>query len=78
MRVELPAALKPGQKFIFNIDWNYKISDRINKAAAVVMNFFLKMAITCSPWHNGIPGFACTVISRAGRTTSSPAAENLH
>ena len=28
MRVELPAALKPGQKFIFKIDWNYHISDR--------------------------------------------------
>lgn len=28
MRVELPATLKPGQQFIFNINWNYKISDR--------------------------------------------------
>lgn len=28
MRVELPTALKPGQKFVFNINWNYKISDR--------------------------------------------------
>jgi len=28
MRVELPATLKPGQQFIFNIGWNYKISDR--------------------------------------------------
>ena len=28
MRVELPTPLKPGQKFIFNIDWYYKISDR--------------------------------------------------
>jgi hypothetical protein len=28
MRVELPATLKPGQKFIFKIDWNYHISDR--------------------------------------------------
>ncbi|HEY6955337.1 MAG TPA: M1 family metallopeptidase [Flavisolibacter sp.] len=30
MRVELPQPLKPGQKFIFNCDWNYKISDRMN------------------------------------------------
>lgn len=30
MRVELPTALKPGQKFIFNIDWNYKLADRGN------------------------------------------------
>src|SRR5579871_5263677 len=29
MRVELPATLKPGQKFIFKIDWNYKITDRM-------------------------------------------------
>jgi len=29
MRVELPTALKPGQKFVLNIDWNYKISDRL-------------------------------------------------
>ena len=29
MRIDLPAALKPGQKFIFNLDWNYKISDRM-------------------------------------------------
>jgi hypothetical protein len=29
MRVELPQPLKPGQKFVFNCDWNYKISDRI-------------------------------------------------
>jgi hypothetical protein len=28
MRVELPAPLKPGQKFVFNVNWNYKISDR--------------------------------------------------
>ena len=25
MRVELPAPLKPGQHFIFKLDWNYKI-----------------------------------------------------
>jgi hypothetical protein len=29
MRVELPAPLKPGQKFVFKCDWNYKIPDRI-------------------------------------------------
>lgn len=29
MRVELPMPLKPGQQFIFNIDWNYKITDRM-------------------------------------------------
>ncbi|HSU51047.1 MAG TPA: M1 family metallopeptidase [Segetibacter sp.] len=29
MRVDLPTPLKAGQKFIFSIDWNYKISDRM-------------------------------------------------
>jgi hypothetical protein len=29
MRVEMPTPLKPGQKFIFNLDWNYKISNRM-------------------------------------------------
>ncbi|TCZ74217.1 M1 family metallopeptidase [Flaviaesturariibacter aridisoli] len=29
MRVELPVPLKPGQKFVFNCDWNYKIPDRL-------------------------------------------------
>ena len=78
MRVELPAALKPGQKFVFKIDWNYKISDRYElMAAVVVMNIFRKMAIICSQWHNGIPVFVFTAISRDGRITSSPVAENL-
>ncbi len=29
MRVELPAVLKPGQKFVFKVDWYYNIIDRI-------------------------------------------------
>ena len=28
MRVNLPAPLKPGQKFVFSIDWTYKITNR--------------------------------------------------
>ncbi len=28
MRLELPTVLKPGQKFSFRIDWNYRISNR--------------------------------------------------
>jgi hypothetical protein len=28
MRVELPTPLKPGQKFIFSLDWNYKLANR--------------------------------------------------
>ena len=31
MRVELPAVLKPGQKFVFKIDWNYNIVNRQTK-----------------------------------------------
>ena len=31
MRIDLPAPLKPGQKFIFNVDWSYKIPDRVVK-----------------------------------------------
>ncbi|MFL9483067.1 M1 family metallopeptidase [Chitinophagaceae bacterium LWZ2-11] len=30
MRIELPAALKPGQKFVFSVDWSYLISDRLS------------------------------------------------
>jgi hypothetical protein len=29
MRVEMPVPLKPGQKFVFKLDWDYKISDRM-------------------------------------------------
>lgn len=29
MRIELPAPLKPGAQFIFNLDWTYNISDRM-------------------------------------------------
>lgn len=28
MKVDLPVALKPGQKFVFRVDWNYKIANR--------------------------------------------------
>ncbi|NCI49770.1 M1 family metallopeptidase [Sediminibacterium roseum] len=28
MRVDLPVTLKPGQKFVFNIEWFYKITDK--------------------------------------------------
>ena len=28
MRIELPAPLKPGQQFIFKVDWNYNIIER--------------------------------------------------
>jgi hypothetical protein len=28
MRVDLPVTLKPGQKFVFNIEWFYKVTDK--------------------------------------------------
>jgi hypothetical protein len=40
MRVDLPAPIKPGQKTIINIDWNYNIPDRMAQAAAAAMNCF--------------------------------------
>ena len=29
MRIDLPTPLKPGTQFVFNLDWNYKITDRM-------------------------------------------------
>jgi hypothetical protein len=40
MRIELPTALKPGQKFTFKIDWNYKITDRLVQAGRGGYEFF--------------------------------------
>lgn len=28
MKVDLPAPLKPGQRFVFKVDWNYKLANR--------------------------------------------------
>lgn len=30
MKLDLPVPLKPGQKFVFNLSWNYKLADRAN------------------------------------------------
>lgn len=40
MRVELPTALKPGQKFAFKINWNYKITDRLTLAGRGGYEYF--------------------------------------
>lgn len=40
MRVELPTPLKPGQRFVFNVDWSYKIPDRINRGGRGGYEFF--------------------------------------
>lgn len=40
MRVELPAVLKPGQRFVFILDWNYKIADRMSRGGRGGYEFF--------------------------------------
>ena len=40
MRVELPTALKPGQKFALKVDWNYKITDRMTVGGRGGFEFF--------------------------------------
>jgi hypothetical protein len=40
MRVDLPAPLKPGQKFVFNCDWNYKIPDRMSQGGRGGYEYF--------------------------------------
>jgi hypothetical protein len=77
MRVELPQPLKPGARFTFRCDWNYKIPDRLTKGGRGGYEYFQKTAITCSPLHSGIPAFVCTATSRAGKTSSLPAVASL-
>ncbi|MCM5527199.1 M1 family metallopeptidase [Parasegetibacter sp. NRK P23] len=40
MRVDLPVALKPGEKYVLKIDWNYKISDRMAEGGRGGYEFF--------------------------------------
>ncbi len=40
MRIDLPVALKPGQKFVFNLDWNYVITDRLTVGGRGGYEFF--------------------------------------
>ncbi|MFZ1857046.1 MAG: M1 family metallopeptidase [Chitinophagaceae bacterium] len=40
MRVELPAPVKPGQRFVFKLDWNYKIVDRMGRGGRGGYEFF--------------------------------------
>jgi hypothetical protein len=40
MRIDLPAPLKPGQTFVFNIGWNYKIPDRMGIGGRGGYEFF--------------------------------------
>lgn len=40
MRLELPAPLKPGQKFIFKVNWNYHISNRMQEGGRGGYEYF--------------------------------------
>ena len=40
MRVELPAPLKPGQKFVYKLDWNYKLADRMSRGGRGGYEYF--------------------------------------
>jgi hypothetical protein len=40
MRIDLPAALKPGQKFTFKLSWSYKITDRMTVAGRGGYEYF--------------------------------------
>jgi Peptidase family M1 domain len=54
MRVELPMPLKPGQKFAFNVNWNYKISDRMKQGGRGGFEFFAEDSnhlFTISQWY---------------------------
>ncbi|MFL5809724.1 MAG: M1 family metallopeptidase, partial [Flavisolibacter sp.] len=54
MRVELPMALKPGQKFMFTLDWNYKIPDRMTLGGRGGYEFFPEdgnHVFTMSQWY---------------------------
>jgi hypothetical protein len=54
MRVELPTALKSGQQFVFNVNWNYKIGDRISQGGRGGYEFFPEDGnhlFTMSQWY---------------------------
>ena len=40
MRVDLPVALKPGQKFVFKVNWSYKIPDKATRPERGGYEFF--------------------------------------
>ncbi len=53
MRVELPSVLRPGQKFIFKIEWYYNIIDRIKYGGRGGYEFFPEdgnILFTMSQW----------------------------
>lgn len=54
MRVDLPAPLKPGQQFVLNIDWHYKITDRMTVGGRGGYEYFPadgNYLFTMSQWY---------------------------
>jgi hypothetical protein len=54
MRIELPVPLKPGQRFAFKLDWNYKITDRNSKGGRGGYEYFPEdgnYLFTMSQWY---------------------------
>ena len=54
MRVELPTTLKSGEKFIFKLDWFYKIADRMTKGGRGGYEYFPEdgnYLFTMSQWY---------------------------
>ncbi|HVG13477.1 MAG TPA: hypothetical protein VM935_00915, partial [Chitinophagaceae bacterium] len=54
LRVDLPVPLKPGQKFVFNVDWNYRIPDRYVQGGRGGYEFFPQdgnYVYTMSQWY---------------------------
>jgi hypothetical protein len=54
MRVELPAPLKAGQRFVFKLDWNYKIADRNTRRGRGGYEYFPEDGnhlFTMSQWY---------------------------
>ncbi len=54
MRVELPAALKPGAKFVLRIEWQYNISDRMAEGGRGGYEYFAEdgnYLYTIAQWY---------------------------
>ncbi len=54
MRIDLPADLLPGQKFVFGIDWNYNIPDRYYQSGRGGYEYFPEdgnHVFTMSQWY---------------------------
>jgi len=54
MRIDLPKALKPGQEFVLKVNWNYKISDRLNIGGRGGFEYFPEdgnYIFTMSQWY---------------------------